>query len=193
MAKKPLPTPHELRQLLDYDPKTGFLTWKARSPEQMLGCRHINQEAQARQWNKWKAGKVAGTSDRRGYTVLSIHGKFMKAHRVGWAITYGEWPRYGIDHIDGNPANNSISNLREATQMQNALNTKAHKGGSSLYKGVCWHSMAGKWMAQARVNGRGKYIGLFENERDAAAAYNEFISKHSNGFARLNKIGESHA
>ena len=43
-----------------------------------------------------------------------------------------------IDHIDGNPWNNDINNLRLVTQKVNCQNRKKRATNSSGYTGVCW-------------------------------------------------------
>lgn len=44
-------------------------------------------------------------------------------HRAVWAVCYGRWPERTIDHIDGDPTNNRIGNLREVSQSENGCNT----------------------------------------------------------------------
>ncbi len=94
----------------------------------------------------------------------------------------------GLDHINGNPADNRIKNLREATQSQNNGNRKKQKNCSSIYKGVCWNNAVDKWLVQIAIEGKGKYLGHFINERDAGLAYNIAAKKHFGKFALLNKI-----
>ena len=73
-----------------------------------------------------------------------------------------------IDHIDNNPLNNNLNNLQIITQRQNS--TKDRKG-SSEYVGVNWHKASKKWQANIMINGKLKYLGLFDNELKAAEAY----------------------
>jgi len=74
-----------------------------------------------------------------------------------------------VDHINGNGLNNCKSNLRIVTQRQNQQNRHTKK--SSMYPGVGWHKDNGKWQSQIRINGKIKYLGLFEIESDAHEAY----------------------
>jgi hypothetical protein len=71
-----------------------------------------------------KAGGKAGTLMPDGYTVITINGNSFRAHRLVWFITYGEFPSNFIDHIDGNPPNNRIENLRDVTNKINGQNRK---------------------------------------------------------------------
>jgi hypothetical protein len=70
-----------------------------------------------------------------------------------------------IDHINRNRADNSISNLRSTTKQENNFNRDS--------KGYTYHKVAKKWLAQIRVYGKQKYLGLFNTEEEASQAYLE--------------------
>jgi len=89
------------------------------------------------------------------------------------------------DHIDGNGLNNTRANLRTATRVQNARNRQPNKNAASNYKGVCWNKRKRRWVASIRVNKTAIFLGLFKEERDAAAAYERAASEHFGEFARL--------
>src|SRR5262245_61666013 len=77
-----------------------------------------------------KNGRAVGSRRRDGYIEVT-QGRYFNnllAHRVAWRIIYGRWPTE-IDHIDGNPSNNSIWNLREVSHQANLLNQKRHREG----------------------------------------------------------------
>ena len=92
-----------------------------------------------------------------------------------------------VDHIDGDGLNNQRANLRDS-EGKNAWNRKPQEGGTSVYKGVSWHSRIGKWQAQIMKDGRTHYLGYFDSEIDAARAYNEGSLKFHGRFGRLNEI-----
>lgn len=93
-----------------------------------------------------------------------------------------------VDHWDGNGLNNCRKNLRVCTKQQNNMNTKKRSNRSSKYKGV--HFRAGRWLAQIQVAGKKKHLGTFEEEADAALAYNFAATELFGPFARLNTAQE---
>lgn len=103
-----------------------------------------------------------------GYWVTKVFGKQHKVHRLIWFIVHGYWPNQ-IDHKDGNLSNNKLSNLRECSSQQNNENRKA--------KGYTWHKSANKWQAHIGLNGTVMYLGLYETEQEARAAYDTAKSR----------------
>ena len=83
--------------------------------------------------------------------------------------------KYVIDHIDGNPKNNYVSNLRVVSQRVNIENRKFNK--SSIYQGVSFSKAEQKWKAYIRNEGKLTHLGYFLNEEDAAKAYQDALSK----------------
>ena len=74
-----------------------------------------------------------------------------------------------IDHVNGNGLDNRKENLRIVTNRENGQNR--HEITSSKYNGVRWHKASSKWEAQIKFNGKNRYLGVFDNELDAATAY----------------------
>lgn len=74
-----------------------------------------------------------------------------------------------VDHIDNNPLNNNVENLQFISKRENCI--KDRTNNSSRYPGVCWHKAANKWMANIRIDGKVKYLGLYEIEEEAFDAY----------------------
>lgn len=107
------------------------------------------------------------------------------SHRMKYYLHHGEIPEF-IDHIDGNPLNNSIENLRSATRSQNNTNKRAAKNSSSKYLGVGWHKRDERWHAQICVNNKNKHLGYFTDEKEAAQSYDQAASKYFGEFANLN-------
>jgi hypothetical protein len=95
-----------------------------------------------------------------------------------------------VDHIDHNKSNNCINNLRWATKNENQRNMSKHKNSRSIYKGVSFYKRVNKWVAQIRIDGKNKHLGYFENEKDAAKAYNEAAIHNFCEYALLNEISD---
>ena len=89
-----------------------------------------------------------------------------------------------VDHINGEPLDNRRSNLRVCTQQQNLWNGRAHRDGTSRYRGVCLRKSDGRW----RVQIQGKQLGVFDNEDEAGLAYNAAALERFGRFARLNVV-----
>jgi hypothetical protein len=93
-----------------------------------------------------------------------------------------------IDHHNQNKLDNQRRNLRPASERQQRGNTGLQKNNKSGYKGVSWHKQSAKWQAVIRVAGKLKHLGCFDNQREAAEAYNKAAKKHFGKFAWLNLV-----
>lgn len=89
-----------------------------------------------------------------------------------------------VDHKDGNGLNNTLSNLRLCSHIQNCMNS-ASRGNKTGYKGVTLlHS--GKFVAGIKHNGKTIHLGTFILVKDAALAYDDAARKYFGEFARTN-------
>ena len=109
------------------------------------------------------------------------------SHRMIFYLYHGTLPKF-IDHVDGDPLNNNIDNLRACTHRQNMRNRKTAKSCSSKYTGVCRYRKTGKWLASISIDNTKKHLGYFTSEKDAALAYNKAAFADSGEFANLNII-----
>lgn len=93
-----------------------------------------------------------------------------------------------IDHINHDGLDNRRENLRFCTSEQNNRNRRPRVGVSSAYKGVSREQEAAlkEWRAQIRVNGKSVNLGQFDNEIDAAIAYDNKAKEAWGDFAYLN-------
>ena len=90
---------------LDYDPETGFFTWKK--------CR-----------DSGRIGKRPSSLDVSGYLQINICGTVCKGHRLAWMMVHKEMPKGHIDHINGIRNDNRIVNLRCVTGTMNTQNKR---------------------------------------------------------------------
>ncbi len=164
MAKTTTIPIETLRQLLDYNPDTGELVWKPRPIENWQDL------AKGRTWNTRYSGKPALNAPLQG---RYFHGRIFdtgyRAHRVCWALHYGEWPN-DIDHIDHNGFNNRITNLRSVTTAENLQNQSMQKRNTSGCCGVHWATRDKRWIAAIKANGVEIKLGNFLSKWDAIAA-----------------------
>lgn len=139
-----------------------------------------------------KIGDLAGTIGNDEYRRIKIDGKSYTAHQLIFLYHNGYIPNE-LDHINRNPSNNFIDNLREVTHQQNHMNRKKdkHINGkptSSKYKGVSWHKQTKKWRAYIMIDYKLKHLGCFISEIEAAEAYNISAIKHFGNYAHLNTM-----
>jgi len=109
-------------------------------------------------------------------------------HRYVFSLSNPSCDSRIIDHINGNPLDNRLSNLRAASQSQNMCNRPAPKSNKSGYKGVSFHKQSGKWRATIKQNCRQFSLGLYDRKEDAANAYNQAAKIIHGDFAFLNRI-----
>jgi hypothetical protein len=118
----------------------------------------------------WRAtGREAGHITEDGYIAVRLGGCLYLAHRLIFLMKHGHLPQL-IDHIDRDPSNNHIANLRAADKRINAINTGLASNNKSGVKGVSWHKAGNKWTAQIRDKGRKIPLGSYSLLEDAITA-----------------------
>ena len=128
-----------------------------------------------------KAGKD-GTGYLRVNLCHNSDAKSKSIHRlVGIAFIPNPLGKSSIDHIDGNKLNNSLENLRWASQQEQCQN-KPSKGYRKK-KG----SKKNPWYVGIRnSDGKQIHIGYFPTEELAQQAVRESRIKYHSEFANLN-------
>lgn len=140
-----------VRSVLNYDPNSGIFTWKAH--------RAI------------RSGVCAGAKNKHGYVQISFKDKLYLAHRLAWLHVYGMWPNGKLDHRNRVKIDNSISNLREASNSDNLANRPAQRNNKLGVKGVskCKHTRGYK--AKIMVRGQLHNLGVHSTIEAAHMAY----------------------
>lgn len=173
-----IPSPEYLRECFTYNPNTGLLSWKERP------LNHFSSEKRWKSWNTRYSGKVTGWKCGAGYMTVNMKGSPLGVHRVAWSIYYGNSPET-IDHINLDPSDNRITNLRECTKSENQHNRNKNKNNTSGFKNVCWHKQRRKWRAYIVKDWKQKSLGLFDSPELAYAAYCAAAPGFHNGFTNL--------
>lgn len=119
-------------------------------------------------------GKRAGYRRPDGYIEIRKGAHKMLAHRVVYCMTHGKDPgNFFVDHIDGNPSNNSPSNLRIATQSENMRNVRRLRANNtSGSHGVRFALVSGipYWKAAVYLKGKSLHLGSYGTKEEAIAA-----------------------
>jgi hypothetical protein len=161
-----------------FDYKEGILYWKERPRE------HFKRDWIFKHWNKRYSGQRA--SSRSGkYAVVSINKIRYQEHSIVFLMHHGYLPKI-IDHIDNNPQNNCIENLREASYSENLQNAKKPKSNTSGAKNVFWSKQKQKWYVRFYLNKKGKHFGFYDDFELAELVAYEAREKHFGKFARHN-------
>jgi hypothetical protein len=121
-----------------------------------------------------------------GYATMNYGGTLRKQiamHRVILGISDSA---IQVDHKDHNKLNNCRGNLRVCTGKQNGANRSPRKGSTSNYLGVSWFKRDKKWICHIKKDGKSKHLGVFNDENEAARAYDSAARSIHGEFANLN-------
>ena len=116
--------------------------------------------------NKTTNKILKGAINNCGYytigLVLNKKKCTQRIHRLV-AIAFIENPenKKCVDHIDNNPLNNHISNLRWASYQENSYNRKINIKNTSGVKGVHFNKNANKWEAKITIDGIKIHLGIY--------------------------------
>ncbi len=157
-----LPQQSLLNDIFRYHPLTGVLLWRHRP------AASFSSQRDADAWNSRYSNTPAG-SEYRGYLRVSIGGQRYLAHRIIYKMVTGKEPEV-IDHIDGDPLNNSILNLRSVSVAENTRNAAVSVTNKTGVRGVQWAAGRNKWRAAITVNRKFVHLGMFDNFDDAVSA-----------------------
>lgn len=131
-------------------------------------------------------GCAVGCKNTGGYLQVEYRGRKLLLHRIIWDLcnpTDKLGPGDEIDHIDHNPANNRIDNLRKVTTAENLKNKSKYKNNKSGVTGVHFESRRGLWVAKIRILGKNVHIGYFADKDAAVRARKdaeEYLKFHKN-------------
>jgi hypothetical protein len=155
-------TAARLRELLDYNPRTGRFTWRVDKTGR--GARK---------------GATAGTVTKR-YRIICIDLKRYNASRLAFLWMTNRWPKFQADHINLDTTDDRWRNLRDATPSQNTANCKT-KNKFGL-KGV--KQVGQRYAARISIDSRTIHLGTFGTPKAAHAAYIVAAKRYFGDFAR---------
>ena len=160
----------ELNTFCKYDPITGNLIAFKHRPKTRI-----------------QIGKILGTVHSRGYLVFRLKGTLYKVHRLAWLLTYNQWPKHQIDHINVDNKDNRLNNLRDIPQSINLKNRRKSCNNTSGVTGVIFHKNTNKWFATIETEGIRHSLGYYENFNDAVDARETAEIKY--GFSKRHGLG----
>jgi hypothetical protein len=123
--------------------------------------------------------REVGSKDRYGYLQFCYEGRKITCHRFLYERYYNvklTREQY-IDHMDRNPRNNSIKNLRVVSNQQNSQNRTHNKNSKTGHKNIFWNKQKQKYEVQIMLNGKSKRFGFFTNIEDAIVKRDEAIKE----------------
>ena len=127
-------------------------------------------------------GTKAGTLNGDRWQV-TIDKKHYKLHRLIFMMFHGFMPDE-IDHIDNNPLNNRIENLRPASRSEQCCNTSLRIDSTSGIKGVTWDKARNKWIVSINKNKKTVFRGRFDNLELAHLVSLEARNKYHGDYAK---------
>ncbi len=157
-----------IKEYFSYDPLLGKIFWMKRPAYSRID---VGDEA----------GCVVKTTGRH---VVQVKKTMLYVHHVLWFLHYGYWPPEEIDHINNDRTDNDLRNLREATRLENSWNRRAHSKMGKGLKGAYRLKGERRWFGQIVIDGKQTYLGRFDTEEEAHAAYCEAARRHFGEFAR---------
>lgn len=104
-----------------------------------------------------REGKPVGSKNREGYLLVQANKIRVCCHRLAWRLHYGEWPVNEIDHINRNPSDNRIENLRDVTASENLQNRRVMKNNEAGETGVFFDKYLGRWRIVLGLRGDRRY------------------------------------
>lgn len=116
------------------------------------------------------------------YAARSVKGGSVFMHRAVHPVSDGDL----VDHKNCNTLDNRRENLRSCCKTKNGHNRRKNKNGSSPYKGVSFHKSVKKFCAGIRVQKKRIHLGVFDDPKLAAYAYDTAAFDYFGEFARLN-------
>lgn len=165
-----------LQRIFEY--RDGVLLWKY-------------DPSRAKEWNTRHAGKEVGCRRRSGkQTAIALKNDrgepftvYPFVHRLVYMLHHGNCPEI-IDHINGNPYDNRIENLRPATPTENSSNRKLPRNSTTGVEGVRLRHN-GRYQVHLQFDNKTYYGGHFSTLEEAALKAMALRIKHRGQWQRM--------
>lgn len=147
----------ELMSFVIYNSKTGefIATRKRRVDSPCVGAPFTNE-------------------DKDGYRRINVLQTIYQVKDLVWLWHYGKFPAERVDHINGNPRDDRIENLRETTHSGNMRNRRMLRNNTSGETHISWHAQTRKYKVQVLY----KYLGRYATIEEAIVARDTYLSEH---------------
>lgn len=153
-------TAERVRELLDYDPVTGSLTWTSPMPTDPV--------------EGGKAGALAKAGSKYQFRrFIQVDGRRFPAHRIVWLHAHGTLPDGYIVPENGDYDDLRLGNLKVLNASEAARRGGARRSNTSGYRGVTWAKHKGRWLAYITHNYKRVHVGYFKTIEEAVAARNK--------------------
>jgi hypothetical protein len=142
------------------------------------GKYEVSDLGRVKSFARYKDGRILKHKIDKGYLRVELKGKIYSIHRLVLQAFLPIDEIKQVNHMNHIKTDNRLCNLEWCSPSENLRFRKKREGLSSQYIGVCWFKRDKKWQASCKIDGKLIYIGIFDDEHDAARAYNDFIIKH---------------
>lgn len=143
-----IPTQEYVKKLFYYDPDSGVVYRRVAS-------------------NGFKKGSVVGYKRSNSGVAVKLLGRTRCLHHIIWLYVYGYIPENQIDHINRDPLDNRLKNLREVSSQCNIRNQSVNSANTTGIKGVCPYKDSGQYFAYIYINYKNFHLGSFKDFDEA--------------------------
>ena len=129
-------------------------------------------------------GQEAGCFLPTGYKVVTIRDLCGQTyvHRIVFYLFNNYMPEM-VDHINNNPSDNRIENLRACNRSQNFMNKPAHKNSTTKHKNVYFNKRLNTFFVQIKADGKRMYVGGIKSIEEANKIAIDMRNKYHTEFA----------
>lgn len=153
-----------LKEVLSYDPESGSISWRTPGTGRRAEVGYKKPDGRKR---------------------VAIDGKRFVLARLCWFYVHGQWPSGHVDHINGNPSDDRISNLRDVPAAVNNQNRRRHHRDSKTRLMGVVKTTSGTFNVSMSFRGRTLSVYGFRSEKDAHEAYAELKRRIHDGFVEV--------